>query len=102
MLDFKTEENRIYAEDGQGKVIAEVLFPIRDGVADIEHTFVDDSLRGQGIAGLLVKMAVQQIRAKGLGLTASCSYAAIWLKRHPEYGPLAEEKTMACNLNGRH
>ena len=85
MLESKTEENRIYAEDGQGKVIAEVLFPVHDGVADIEHTFVDDSLRGQGVAGMLVKMAVQQIHEKGLELTASCSYAAAWLKRHPEF-----------------
>ena len=101
-MEFIHEKERIYQTDESGTVIAEVTFPVKDGVAVINHTFVDDSLRGQGIAGLLVKMAVQQIRAKGLGLTASCSYAAIWLKRHLEYGSLAEEKPMACNLNGRH
>jgi len=44
-MDFKTEQNRIYAEDPTGKVIAEITFPVKDGIATIDHTFVDESLR---------------------------------------------------------
>ena len=52
----------------------------------IDHTFVDDSLRGMGIAGELVSRAVQQIQANGKQVTATCSYAAHWLEKQKGSG----------------
>ena len=49
-MEFQREPGRIYAEE-EGRVIAEVTFPDRDGAADIDHTFVDDTLRGQAAPG---------------------------------------------------
>ena len=43
-MEFQREPGCIYAEE-EGRVIAEVTFPDRDGAADIDHTFVDDTLR---------------------------------------------------------
>ena len=37
--------------------------------------FVDESLRGQGIASKLVEMAVAEIKRKDCQVQASCSYA---------------------------
>lgn len=84
-MEFITEKDRIYARGPEGKVIAEVTFPTIDGVATIDHTFVDAYLRGQGVAGKLVKMAADKIIADGNKLAATCSYAIAWFKRHPEY-----------------
>lgn len=84
-MDFITESNRIYATDPSGRLIAEVTFPTRNGVSIINHTFVDDSLRGQGIAGELVKLAADKILADGNKIAATCPYAVVWFKRHPEY-----------------
>lgn len=84
-MDFITETNRIYSEDNDGKVLSEVTFSTKDGVATIERTFVDDSLRGQGIAGKLVQMAVDKILADGNRVAATCPYAIKWLQQHPEY-----------------
>ena len=50
-MEFQYEKERIFACDEAGKVIAEITFPVSQGVADINHTFVDGSLRGQGVAG---------------------------------------------------
>ena len=86
-MEFQREDGRIYAMDGD-KLIAEVTFPTRDGVADIDHTFVDDSLRGQGVAGQLVRAAVDQIRAGGGKARATCSYAKAWFEQHPEEADL--------------
>ena len=47
-MDFQHEKGRIFALDADGKLLAEVTFPAENGVATITHTFVDDSLRGQG------------------------------------------------------
>lgn len=60
-MEFQREPGRIYAEE-EGRVIAEVTFPDRDGAADIDHTFVDDTLRGQGVAGQLLQAAADNPR----------------------------------------
>ena len=64
-----------------GKVIAEVTFPETEpGVYTIDHTFVDGSLRGQGMASKLVQMAVDEIQNRGGEVRATCSYAKKWLE----------------------
>ena len=77
---FLTEQSRIYMEDEQGRLIAEITFPeTSPGVYNIDHTFVDDSLRGQGIASKLVQAAVDEIQHRGGEVRATCSYAVKWL-----------------------
>ena len=82
-MEFQKETGRIYAEK-DGELIAEITFPEEDGVAVIDHTFVDDSLRGQGVAGQLVQAALAQIRERGGTPAATCTYAVSWLEKHPE------------------
>lgn len=84
-MNFITENNRIYATDRAGKILAEVTFPTYAGISTINHTYVDKSLRGQGIADKLVKMATDKILADGNKIGASCAYAIAWFQRHPEY-----------------
>lgn len=81
-MDFIKEETRIYLNNENGEMIAEITFPKDGDVYCINHTYVDDSLRGQGIAGKLVEMAVRQIKSKGGKVTATCSYAAHWLEKN--------------------
>ena len=82
-MEFKIEENRIYLENNEGKVIAEIEFEkMENNKYNIYHTFVDESLRGQGIASKLVKMAVNEIKLKGGEVSATCSYAKAWLEKH--------------------
>ena len=82
-MDFIREENRIYAENEQNKTVAEVTFyEIRNGVYNIDHTFVDKSLRGQGIGNKLVQEAVSTIKQKGAKVEATCPFASKWLEEH--------------------
>ena len=80
-MEYITERNRIYAVEN-GEEVGEVTFPLRDGVYVINHTYVDDRLRGQGIAGELVRRAVDEIERRGGRLEATCSYALLWLARN--------------------
>lgn len=84
-MDFKITDHRIFAENESGKLIAEILFP-EDGPNTVcfTHTFVDDSLRGQGVAGQLIETAAQTLTAQGKKAHATCSYAVRWLEDHPE------------------
>ena len=82
-MKFIYEPNRIYGTDENNKVIAEVTFPETEpGVFTINHTIVDSSLQGQGVAGQLVKAAVDDIKSQGGKVQATCSYAVKWLEKH--------------------
>lgn len=100
-MDYITDKERIYALDSNGKVVAEVTFPTKDGISTIDHTFVDNSLRGQGIAGKLVRLAVDNIISDGNRIAATCPYAVAWFKRHPEYPLVDGASPMACKLPRR-
>lgn len=86
-MKYTIEENRIYAvEDGNevdgGMPVAFVSFPQREGIFVINHTYVDERLRGQGIASELVRRAVEEIERRGGQYKATCSYAQLWLARN--------------------
>ena len=82
-MKYTIQTNRIYSEDENGKLLAEITFPeIDNGVFCINHTFVDNALRGKGIADQLMRLAVEKIKKKTERLTAACSYAKIWLEKN--------------------
>lgn len=92
-MEFIHEKSRVVIYGKRREILAEITFPETEpGIADINHTFVDESLRGQGIAGKLMEEAVRQIRAEGKKMKTSCSYAAGWMVRHPEEGDLLKER----------
>ena len=80
-MEYNIERNRIYVVE-DGKEMGEVTFPERDGVYVINHTYVDNRLRGQGIASDLVRRAVEEIESRGGQVKATCSYAQLWLARN--------------------
>ena len=86
-MEFQREPGRIYAMNADD-LAAEITFPDRNGAAEIDHTFVDSSLRGQGVAEQLVRAAVDQIRAEGKQARVTCSYARAWFEKHPEEADL--------------
>ncbi|MCQ4635740.1 N-acetyltransferase [Anaerovorax odorimutans] len=85
-MELQKEKNRIFATNETGRLVAEITFPdAGNGLVDIDHTFVDDSLRGQGAAGQLVEAAVKQIASEGKKAKVTCSYAVKWFQKHEEY-----------------
>lgn len=84
-MKFQQDKNWIYALDDDGNIIAEVTFPnIEDGVVNINHTYVDNSLRGQGVAGKLVEAACDCIEREDKKAVLTCPYAIKWFDEHPE------------------
>lgn len=82
-MTFATEENRIICLDENGKEVGEICFPETEkGIYDINHTFVDSSMQGKGIAGQLVALAIEEIKRKGGKITASCSYAKRYMEKN--------------------
>ena len=63
----------------QESVLEYRLLP--DHGIDFTHTFVPESLRGQGIAEKLVRTGIGWAREQGFEMTASCWYVSRILKR---------------------
>ncbi len=49
------------------------------------HTFVPVSHRGKGIAGVLIKEALDFAKKHNFRIKATCSAVQTYLRRHPEY-----------------
>ena len=82
-MDFIKEENRIYAKDSKNQTLAEITFyEISNGIYNIDHTFVNEYLRGQGIGSMLVQEAVNTIKQKGAKVKATCPFASKWLEEN--------------------
>lgn len=85
-MEFLQEPNRFYLEDEQGQTTAEITFtPPHNGILIIDHTGVNDSLRGQGIAQALVKAVVDKARAEDLKIIPLCPFARLEFQKKEEY-----------------
>jgi predicted GNAT family acetyltransferase len=52
------------------------------------HTEVTPHHEGQGIGSALVRASLDEARAAGLRVLATCPFYAAWINRHPEYADL--------------
>lgn len=67
---------------------AYVEYVLDDGTMIIVHTIVPDAIGGRGIAGQLVRAALDHAQAEGLKVSPQCTYAEAWMRRHPQYDAL--------------
>jgi predicted GNAT family acetyltransferase len=82
-MNYRYEDHRIYVTNQDGKVIVNATFPfIKEGTVVVDHTFVDPSLRGQGVASNLMHEVYQYAKKKGYKMVATCPYAVVWFKKH--------------------
>lgn len=67
-----------YIEDGKNFVIT--------------HVGVHPDQRGQGVAGKLVEVSLEYAKERSLRVVPMCSYAAAYIRRHPEYMELMKQE----------
>jgi len=58
------------------------------GVVHLPHVEVEERFEGAGLARRLVSEALQDIRARGEKVNATCPYVKRFLQKHPEYADL--------------
>ena len=59
----------------------------------ITHVGVHPSLRGQGVAGRIVRVGLEYADKNSFRVVPMCSYAAAYIRRHPEYAELTKAST---------
>jgi predicted GNAT family acetyltransferase len=80
-------EARVEGRDGMGKLTYSRRSPTK---IVAEHTVVDDSLRGTGVASALVQRLVGDARSNGVTVVPQCSFVAAQRERHPEWADVIE------------
>lgn len=49
------------------------------------HTVIDPAFEGRGLGSALIGGALDDVRAKGLGVRPLCSFVRAYIDRNPEY-----------------
>lgn len=57
----------------------------------ITHTEVPSRYEGQGIAGKMTKDLLDYAKSKEFKVKPLCSYARVYISRHPEYSDLLDK-----------
>ncbi len=68
--------------------VCELDYRLADGVMTITHTGVPPQVGGRGLAAALVESALTTARAEGWKVVPACSYADVWMRRHPDFDDL--------------
>lgn len=87
-IQFMQEERRAVAllED-QIVGYASYVDSKGDAIWILDHTYVDNNLRGQGIAAQIVDAVVDEARMQGVKIDPECPYVETLFKRKPDkYG----------------
>ena len=71
-------------------LVAELVYVRRGEVLDIQHIFTPPPLRRREIAARLTEAAFAYARSEGLRVVPTCSYAALYVERHPDVRALVQ------------
>ncbi|MFN8036792.1 MAG: GNAT family N-acetyltransferase [Acidimicrobiia bacterium] len=91
----------ISVEDNPGKLRYEIrddgrlagytMYTLRDDVADFVHTEVFPRFEGRGLASVLVRDALDDVRRRGWSIRTTCPYVRRFVEEHPEYRDLVAQ-----------
>ncbi len=86
MIEYKKKENGFYVGEDVNNPLAEITYHLRDErIMVIDHTFVSDTLRGQGVGGILVRKVAELARKENKRIVPLCSYAKRVMIQNPDY-----------------
>ncbi len=74
-----------YRLEEEGVMKAEITWTMLADVMIIEHTFVDETMRGKGLAKKLLDQAADYARDNNYKMEPVCSYAVTAFDRYKEY-----------------
>jgi len=88
-MDFKLVEKSpkhfAFEFEQEGMKLAEIEWIERNEIMDMNHTYVSDALRGQGVAKKLLDRAADYARENNLKMNAICSYVVAAFEKSEAY-----------------
>ena len=77
----ETSHQFVMEVDGHRAVLE---YTLTGGVMNITHTHVPQAIGGRGVAADLTRAALSSARQNSWSVNPVCSYAAAYLKKHPQ------------------
>ncbi|MGE5463125.1 MAG: GNAT family N-acetyltransferase [Syntrophothermus sp.] len=87
-LKIENNESTHRWEARVGDSVAYATYRLNGETLHFLKTRVPPELEGQGVAGRLVKAALDDARAQELTVVPICRFVASYIRRHPEYRDL--------------
>jgi uncharacterized protein len=83
MVQINQGTNKFYIGTEETSPTAEITYQKdANGNIIVEHTYVSDSLRGQGIAGQLMDRVVSHAKQEETKIIPECSYAKGYIEKN--------------------
>ena len=71
-----------------GEVLGYAEYEAQGDTLDFTHTQVSEEHQGEGLGEQLVRGALDDVRAQGRKVVASCPFVDSFIRKHAEYGDL--------------
>jgi predicted GNAT family acetyltransferase len=71
-----------------GEPVGELRYRRQPGSFVLVHTEIEPALEGQGFGAVLVRGALEDIRARGELVVPYCPFVRTFIRRHAEYADL--------------
>lgn len=84
-MNFVQENNRTVYYDADGQMLAEVTFTDQGDYVEIDHTFVSETLRGQGVADQITRSLLERLRKENRKAVAVCPYTVKWKEKNRDF-----------------
>jgi predicted GNAT family acetyltransferase len=81
------DENKYEIREGD-RVLGIAVYRRRGDVTDFLHTEVDQDSGRSKVGSTLVQAALDDVRARGGSVVASCPFVRGWIERHQQYADL--------------
>lgn len=85
-MEIQVEQERVYVEDSQGNVLAEVAFPtVAENLADFQGVFVSPTLQNSRLLHTLMCSAVAHLQSRNFSSVVSNPIARDWFNNNPGF-----------------
>ncbi|MCM0625016.1 N-acetyltransferase [Lysinibacillus sp. OL1_EC] len=89
-LQQLAENKFAFLNEQAGEKLAEITWQQNGSVMVMDHTYVSDKLRGQGVAKQLLDQAASYARENGYKMKAVCSYVVAVFEKSDAYNDVKQ------------
>lgn len=89
-LQQLAENKFAFLNEQAGEKLAEITWQQNGSVMIMDHTYVSDKLRGQGVAKQLLDQAASYARENGYKMKAVCSYVVAAFEKSDAYNDVKQ------------
>ncbi|MFC9542616.1 GNAT family N-acetyltransferase [Lysinibacillus sp. NPDC056959] len=89
-LQQLADKKHAFVYEQEGERLAEITWQQKGQVMVMDHTYVSDKLRGQGVAKKLLDHAAAYAREQGYKMEAVCSYVVAAFEKSDAYNDVKQ------------